>query len=126
MARPSVITPGVVAVALKYLAVGLYAYKAGLERLPCMGGEAPGGGGLAYALLLLDTALSTYIIPQLDVLADHASRERLYRGRSEARERAERRALTDILGEVGRKLRDYGLTYSAELVEKIEKGYHVF
>ena len=77
-------------------------------------------------LLLLDTALSTYIIPQLDVLADYASRERLYRGRLEVRERSERRALTDILDGVKRMLKDYGLAYSAELVEKIEKGYHVF
>ena len=126
---PVQVTPGVVADALKYLAVGLYAYKAGLEPLPCIGSGAAGGGGervLTYVLLLLDTALSTYIIPQLDVLADYASRERLYRGRPEVRERYERRALTDILGEVKRKLKDYGLAYSAELVEKIEKGYHVF
>ena len=123
---PVRVTPGVVADTLKYLAVGLYAYKAGLEPLPCIGRGAPGGGSLAYVLLLLDTALSTYIIPQLDVLADYASRERLYRGRPEVRERSERRALTDILDGVKGKFRDYGLAYSAELVEKIEKGYHVF
>jgi len=126
---PVQVTPGVIADALKYLAVGLYAYKAGLEPLPCISGGAAGGGGervLTYVLLLLDTALSTYIIPQLDVLADYASRERLYRGRPEVRERSERRALTDILDGVKRLLKDYGLAYSAELVEKIEKGYHVF
>jgi len=59
---PIQITPGVVADALKYIAVGVYAYKVGVEKIPCLAEgfvEDPSKRLLTYVLLLLDTAFST-------------------------------------------------------------------
>jgi hypothetical protein len=67
-------------------------------------------------------------VPQLDILADYASREKLQRGAAKATSSAEKekKSIVDILSDIGKKLGEYGLVYSAHLVEKLSKGYHVF
>ena len=125
---PIQVTPGVVADALKYIAVGVYAFKKNLLMLPSVIGETADLQRTAYILLLLDSAFSTYIVPQLDILADYASREKLQRGAAKATSSAEKekKSIVDILSDIGKKLGEYGLVYSAHLVEKLSKGYHVF
>jgi energy-coupling factor transporter ATP-binding protein EcfA2 len=119
---PVQVTPGLVADALKYLAVGVYAYKKGLLEKAGLSVELS-----TYALLLLDTAFSTYILPQLDILADYASRERLQRGVAKAYgSSTSSTPLMKMLEDVERVLKERGLVYSAQLVEKISRGSHVF
>jgi len=123
---PIQITPGVVADALKYIAIGIYAFKKNLLVLPAGISEKADLQRVAYILLLLDSAFSTYIVPQLDILADYASREKLQRGAAKATSSAERKSIVDILRDIGKNLGEYGLVYSANLVEKLSMGYHVF
>jgi energy-coupling factor transporter ATP-binding protein EcfA2 len=118
---PVQITPGLVGDALKYIAVGVYAYKKGFAQRAGVNLDAG-----AYALLLLDTAFSTYILPQLDILADYVSRERLKRGKPKASESREETTLTSILEKIQGVLENRGLIYSAQLVERIRSGSHVF
>jgi hypothetical protein len=118
---PVQITPGLVGDALKYIAVGIYAYKRGFAQRAGVNLDAG-----AYALLLLDTAFSTYILPQLDILADYTSREKLTRGKPKASESREGTTLTSILEKIQGALENRGLIYSARLVERIRSGGHVF
>jgi energy-coupling factor transporter ATP-binding protein EcfA2 len=125
---PIQVTPGVVADALKYIALGVYVFKNARDKLPW---PASGGAGVqpaAYVLFLLDSAFSTYIIPQLDILADYVSREKFHSGlpRYSASRGEESKSLTGILRGIEKELSEYGLMYSASLVGKIAKGYHVF
>ena len=122
---PIQVTPGVLADALKYIAIGVYAYEKGLLP-PCELAEDTSKHTRVHTLLLLDSAFSTYIIPQLDILADYANREKLQRGTVRARGSSKKGSIIDILGNIHDALKNYGLIYSAELVEKIKKGYHVF
>lgn len=136
---PVQVTPGLVADALKYLAIGVYAYKT--TKLKCIEDEVKKLSEekklsdeeqakvriLAYTLLLLDSAFSTYIIPQLDILADYANREKLYRGRPGVVERREKKSIVDVLREIKEEVFERsGLVYSAELIGKLVDGYHVF
>ena len=123
---PVQVTPGVLADALRYVALGVYAYKEGVGKLPCGVERGSDNHLLVYVLLLLDTAFSTYIVPQLDILADYANREKLYRGAPRTQGSSEERSVIDVLSRIRKKLEEHGLIYSAELVKKIEKGYHVF
>ena len=123
---PIQITPGVVADALKYIAIGIYAFKKNLLVLPAGISETADLQRAAYILLLLDSAFSTYIVPQLDILADYASREKLQRGAAKATSSSERKSIVDILKGIGKNLGEYGLVYSANLIEKLSMGYHVF
>jgi len=118
---PVQITPGLVADALKYMAIGVYAYKKGFAQRAGVNIDAG-----AYALLLLDTAFSTYILPQLDILADYVSREKLKRGTPKKSESREETTLTSILEKIQKALENRGLLYSAQLVERIRSGSHVF
>jgi hypothetical protein len=117
---PVQITPGLVADALKYIAVGVYAYKKGFAQRAGVNLDAG-----VYALLL-DTAFSTYILPQLDILADYVSREQLKRGKPKASESREETTLTSILEKIQGALENRGLIYSARLVKRIRSGSHVF
>jgi hypothetical protein len=123
---PIQITPGLVADALKYIAIGIYAFKKKLLALPAGISEKADLQRLAYILLLLDSAFSTYIVPQLDILADYASREKLQRGAAKATSSSERKSIVDILRGIGKNLGEYGLVYSENLIEKLSMGYHVF
>jgi hypothetical protein len=123
---PIKITPGLVADALKYIAIGIYAFKKNLLALPAGISEKADLQRVAYILLLLDSAFSTYIVPQLDILADYASREKLQRGAAKATGSAEGKSIVDILRGIGKNLGEYGLVYSANLIEKLSMGYHVF
>jgi energy-coupling factor transporter ATP-binding protein EcfA2 len=123
---PIQITPGLVADALKYIAIGIYAFKKNLLVLPAGISEKADLQRVAYILLLLDSAFSTYIVPQLDILADYASREKLQRGAAKATRGSERKSIVDILKGIGKNLGEYGLVYSANLIEKLSMGYHVF
>jgi DNA polymerase III delta prime subunit len=123
---PIKITPGVVADALKYIAIGIYAFKKNLLVIPAGISEKADLQRVAYILLLLDSAFSTYIVPQLDILADYASREKLQRGAAKATSSAEGKSIVDILRDIGKNLGEYGLVYSANLVKKLSMGYHVF
>lgn len=125
---PVQITPGLVADALKYLAIGVYAYNHGYAtKLECLANTDENTLSIAYTLLLLDTAFSIYVLPQLDILADYANRERLYRGRPGVVERREKKSIVDILREIKEKVfESTGLVYSAELIGKLVDGYHVF
>jgi sensor c-di-GMP phosphodiesterase-like protein len=118
---PVQITPGLVGDTLKYIAVGVYAYKKGFAQRAGVNLDAG-----AYTLLLLETAFSTYILPQLDILADYVSRERLKRGKLKASESREETTLTSILEKIQEALENRGLIYSARLVERIRSGSHVF
>lgn len=113
---PIQLTPGILADALKYVALGSYVYNKSGYELKVKQKIGPD----VYALLLLDTAISSYIVPQLDVLADYVRYEK-YKP-----ERDKGPSLIGILNDISNKLKNYGLIYSAELVEKIGKGYHVF
>jgi hypothetical protein len=124
---PVEITPGVVADALKYIALGVYASKRGLVRLSQMSGiSSPEHELSPYMLLLLDTAFSTYIIPQLDILADYASREKLQRGIVGPQQTSKENTASRALESIKELLASHGLIYSSSLVEKLSKGYHVY
>ena len=123
---PIKITPGLVADALKYIAIGIYAFKKKLLALPAGISEKADLQRVAYILLLLDSAFSTYIVPQLDILADYASREKLQRGAAKATGSAEGKSIVDILSAIKDKFSEYGLVYSENLIEKLSMGYHVF
>jgi len=69
-------------------------------RLECLANLDEDKQPLVYTLLLLDTAFSTYILPQLDILADYANREKLYRGRPGVVERREKKSIVDVLREI--------------------------
>jgi hypothetical protein len=103
---PVQVTPGVLADALKYVAVLnllLKEFKGGLDTE-------------VHVKLVLDTALTSYILPQLDVLADQAKFE-VMSGR-EGR-------LGEILNSIKVSLGRLGLKLSSELVERLAKGYHI-
>ena len=103
---PVQVTPGVLADALKYVAVLnllLKEFKRGLDIE-------------VRVKLVLDTALTSYILPQLDVLADQAKFE-VMSGR-EGR-------LGEILNSIKVSLGRLGLKLSSELVERLAKGYHI-
>jgi hypothetical protein len=125
---PVHVTPGVVADALKYIALGVYIFKKAPDKLPWATRGEAGVQPTAYVLFLLDSAFSTYIIPQLDILADYVSREKFHSGlpRYPVSRGEESKSLTGILGGIEEGLKEYGLMYSASLVGKISKGYHVF
>jgi energy-coupling factor transporter ATP-binding protein EcfA2 len=124
---PVEVTPGVVADALKYIALGVYASKKGLVRLSQISGiSSPEHESSLYMLLLLDTAFSTYIIPQLDILADYASREKLQRGVVGPQQISKENTASGALESIRELLASHGLIYSSSLVEKLSKGYHVY
>jgi predicted transcriptional regulator len=119
---PIQITPGVIADALKYLAIGAYVYKRSDIKPSQVLKTNVGIEQIAYTLLLLDSAFSAYILPQLDILADYVRREELQYRFSETKESS----LKSILGKISSELKDNGLIYSSKLVSKLSKGYHVF
>jgi hypothetical protein len=109
---PVQVTPGVLADALKYVAVLntlLKEFRQGLD---------PG----VHARLVLDTALASYIIPQLDVLADHARLEEMS-GQTRPGEGAGG-GLRGVLSRVAEGLNSLGLRLSGEMVGRLARGYH--
>jgi len=104
---PVQITPGVVADALKYIAV--------LNTLLDALGLRDIDAGKRIALAL-DTATLFYLLPQIDVLADYARLESLGGRRSQ---------LQTILNSVSEMLGEYSLVLSKEAVTKISRGYHI-
>jgi hypothetical protein len=104
---PVQITPGVVADALKYIAV--------LNTLLDALGLRDMDTGKRIALAL-DTATLFYLLPQIDVLADYARLESLGGRRSQ---------LQAILNSVSEMLGGYSLALSKEAVTKISRGYHI-
>jgi hypothetical protein len=104
---PVQITPGVVADALKYIAV--------LNTLLDVLGLRDMDAGKRIALAL-DTATLFYLLPQIDVLADYARLESLGGRRSQ---------LQAILNSVSEMLGEYGLVLSKEAAIKISRGYHI-
>jgi MoxR-like ATPase len=124
---PVEVTPGVIAGALKYIALGVYASKKGLVKLSQIAEISSSEHvSLLYTLLLLDTAFSTYIIPQLDILADYASREKLQRGVAGPQQTSKENTASGTLERIKKLLASHGLIYSSSLVEKLSKGYHVY
>jgi hypothetical protein len=119
---PIRITPGVIADALKYLAIGAYVYKRSDIKPSQVLKTNVGIEQIAYTLLLLDSAFSAYILPQLDILADYVRREEFQYRFSETKESS----LKSILGKISSELKDNGLIYSSKLVSRLSKGYHVF
>jgi len=134
---PIKITPGVLADVLKYLAIGIYVYKNKyLDHVKVSKRQEKIEPG-AYTLILLDSAFSAYIIPQLDILADYAREKKLRsklvieektskseREKPEEKKQEEKKP-KGIEG-VALTLERYRLVYSAELLRKISEGYHVF
>ena len=103
---PVQVTPGVLADALKYVAV-----------LNALLGELRPGLDLRVRVgMTLDTALASYVLPQLDVLADQAKLEEMSGGRGK---------LGGLLEEVGRGLGELGLELSRRLVGRLARGYHI-
>jgi hypothetical protein len=124
---PVEVTPGVVADALKYIALCVYASKKGLIRLSQISGISSfEHESLLYVLLLLDIAFSTYIIPQLDILADYASREKLQRGVVGPQQSSKKNTASGTLESIKKLPADHGLVYSRGLIKKLSKGYHVY
>lgn len=126
---PIQITPGVASDVLKYIALGMFIFKRarhlGQNKVKPLSGFMSQNGDLVYIKLLLDTSISTYVIPQLDILSDYVYREkvRYHELRSEG-DATETLDLT--LSSIQEFLKELGLIYSARLVDKIKKGYHVF
>jgi hypothetical protein len=113
---PVEVTPGIVADALRFLVAAKAIHElAASDNSPQ--GEAAGGQPRVWPpeklLYLLDFAVATYIVPQLDVLASYVQVE----GREGQ--------ATHTLTEVAKKLRGWGLRASAELVEKLSQGFNV-
>ncbi len=113
---PVEVTPGIVADALRFLVAAKAIHElAASDNAPQ--GEAAGGQPRVWPpgklLYLLDFAVATYIVPQLDVLAGYVQ--------VEGREGQAAQTLT----EVAKKLRGWGLRASAELVEKLSQGFNV-
>jgi hypothetical protein len=104
---PVQITPGVVADALKYIAM--------LNTLLDVLGLRDMDAGKRIALAL-DTATLFYLLPQIDVLADYAMLEFLGGRRSQ---------LQLVLDNISRMFSVYSLVLSEEAVDKISKGYHI-
>jgi hypothetical protein len=103
---PVEITPGIAADALRFLAAAR-----------ALDAVVPRGAAQSWRpeklLYLLDFAVATYIVPQLDVLAGYVHVEG-HNGQA-----------ARTLGEVAKKLRGWGLRASAELVEKLRQGFNV-
>jgi len=103
---PVQVTPGVLADALKYVAV-----------LNTLLGELRPGLDLRMRVgTVLDTAVASYVLPQLDVLADQAKLEEMSGGHGK---------LGGLLEEVGRGLGELGLELSRRLVGRLARGYHI-
>ena len=110
------VTPGIVADALRFLVAAKAIHElAASDNSPQ--GEAAGGQPRVWPpeklLYLLDFAIATYIVPQLDVLAGYVQAEG-HNGQA-----------AQTLEEVATKLRGWGLRASAELVEKLSQGFNV-
>ena len=103
---PVEITPGIAADAFKFL-VAARALDAVVSR------GASQSWSPKKLLYLLDFAIATYIVPQLDVLAGYVQVEG-YNGQA-----------ARILGEISKKLRGWGLRASAKLMEKLSQGFNV-
>jgi len=103
---PVEITPGIAADALRFLAAAR-----------ALDAVVPRGAAQSWRpeklLYLLDFAVATYIVPQLDVLAGYVQVEG-HEGQA-----------AQTLTEVATKLRGWGLRASAELVEKLRQGFNV-
>jgi hypothetical protein len=115
-ACPVEVTPGIVADALRFLVAAKAIHElAASDNAPQ--GEAAGGQPRVWPpgklLYLLDFAVATYIVPQLDVLAGYVQVEG-HEGQA-----------AQTLTEVATKLRGWGLRASAELVEKLSQGFNV-
>ncbi|MEZ0290165.1 MAG: AAA family ATPase, partial [Sulfolobales archaeon] len=115
-ACPVTITPGVVADALRFVAVA----KALYDMIPEGIGVKRVVERSKLPSLLLDLALALYILPQLDVLADYVKMEK-YRAAGGSGKR-----LADLLDSVEREIENRGLKISVELVERIKRGFHTF
>jgi hypothetical protein len=103
---PIRVTPGVLADALKYVAVLNTLIK---ETGRDLGRELT-------IKLVLDTALASYILPQLDVLADRAQLEAISGKQSK---------LENILKEISGDLGKLGLKLSSELVGRLAGGRRI-
>ena len=103
---PVEITPGISADALKFL-VAARALDAVVSR------GVSQNWSPKKLLYLLDFAIATYIVPQLDVLAGYVQVEG-YNGQA-----------ARILGEISKKLKGWGLRASAKLMEKLSQGFNV-
>ena len=103
---PVEITPGIAADALKFL-VAARALDAVVSR------GISQNWSPKKLLYLLDFAIATYIVPQLDVLAGYVQVEG-YNGQA-----------ARILGEISKKLKGWGLRASAKLMEKLSQGFNV-
>lgn len=115
---PIQITPGMLADVLRYIAIGVFAYNLKLfDQLLKRGQD-----GVSIALFLLDSAISSYIVPQLDILADYARREELKHTYSTGTPDS----VIDIIQKISEELESMGLYHSARLVKRLSRGYHVF
>ena len=103
---PVEITPGIAADVLRFLAAAR-----ALDAVVSRG--AAQSWRPEKLLYLLDFAVATYIVPQLDVLAGYVQVEG-HNGQA-----------ARTLEEVAKKLRGWGLRASAELVEKLRQGFNV-
>jgi hypothetical protein len=103
---PVEITPGIAADALRFLV----AAKA-LNSV--MSNGVSHSWSPEKLLYFLDFAIATYIIPQLDVLAGYVQVE------------SRNGQAAQIVGEVAKKLKGWGLRASAKLVEKLSQGFNV-
>jgi MoxR-like ATPase len=103
---PVEITPGIAADVLRFL-VAAKALNSAMSN------------GVSHSwspeklLYFLDFAIATYIIPQLDLLAGYVQVES-HNGQA-----------AQIVGEVAKKLKGWGLRASAKLVEKLSQGFNV-
>ncbi|MFP3169394.1 MAG: AAA family ATPase [Thermoproteus sp.] len=115
-ACPVEVTPGIVADALRFLVAAKAIHELAASNNAAQG-EAAGGQPRVWPpgklLYLLDFAVATYIVPQLDVLAGYVQVEG-YEGQA-----------AQTLREVATMLRVWGLRASAELVEKLSQGFNV-
>ena len=104
---PVQLTPGVLADALKYIAV--------LNTLLDLLGIEGIDEGKRVALTL-DTATLFYLLPQVDVLADYARLEALSGRKS---------SLHIILDAIASAFSERDLVLSGEIVKRLSKGYHI-
>jgi len=104
---PVQLTPGVLADALKYIAV--------LNTLLDLLGIEGIDEGKRIALTL-DTATLFYLLPQVDVLADYARLETLSGRKS---------SLHIILDAIASVFSERDLVLSGETVKRLSKGYHI-
>lgn len=108
---PILIPPGVVADALRFLIAAKLLCDFLIAIEPQKGADMC--GRLETWIALLDSALATFLLPQLDILAEYLQIEE------------SSREIGEMLQDIRRSIDEYGLKLSSNYLERLRRGYNV-